>query len=70
MPNDIRLGAWVLDNCSKSDKDIAVFNRKLKLWWQNSVPRDTYSKRLRELKREEDRRRDWSAGSIWSLFHS
>jgi len=68
--NDIRLGAWVLDHCGKSEKDISAFNRKLKLWWQNRVPRDTYSKRLRELKREEERRRDWSAGSIWGLFGS
>lgn len=70
IENDIRLGAWVLDNSGKSDEDISVFNRKLKSWWQNSVPRDTYSKRLRELKREEERRRDWSAGSIWGLFGS
>ena len=69
MPNDIRLGAWVLDNCGKSDKDVSVFNRKLKLWWQNSVPRDTYSKRLREIKREEDRRkRAWYATSPWHWF--
>ncbi len=32
IPNDIRLQAWVLENCGKLEKDISVFNRKLKLW--------------------------------------
>jgi hypothetical protein len=29
IDNDVKLGAWVLDHCGKSDKDISVFNRKL-----------------------------------------
>lgn len=69
IPNDIRLGAWVLDNCGKSDKDISAFNRKLKAWWQNKVPPNTYSKRLRELKRKEEaRKRSWYTSSSWNIF--
>ena len=55
IDNDIRLGAWVLDNCGKSDKDISTFNRKLKVWWQNNMPRAaySYSKRRRELNEKQ-----------------
>ena len=54
IDNDIRLGAWVLDNCKRSSKEISAFNRKLKLWWQSKVPPDTYSKRRRELARRRE----------------
>ena len=49
IDNDIRLGVWVLDNCNRSSEEISAFNRKLKMWWQNNMPRDSYSKRRREL---------------------
>ena len=49
IDNDIRLGVWVLDNCNRSSEEISAFNRKLKVWWQNNMPRDSYSKRRREL---------------------
>ena len=49
IDNDIRLGAWVLDNCERSSEEISAFNRKLKMWWQSNMPRDSYSKRRREL---------------------
>ena len=49
IDNDVRLGAWVLDNCKRSSEEISVFNRKLKMWWQSKMPRDGYSKRRREL---------------------
>ena len=70
ISNDIRLGTWVLDNCRRSDKDISIFNRKLKAWWQNKVPPNTYSKRLRELKRKEEaRKRSWYNSSSWNVFN-
>ena len=69
IPNDIRLGVWVLDNSKKSPENIAMFNRKLKAWWDSKMRPDVYSKRLRQLKREEARRRDsWFNSSNWSLF--
>ena len=33
IDNDVKFGAWVLDHCGKLDKDISVFNRKLRSWW-------------------------------------
>ena len=52
--NDIKLGAWVLDNCSRTSKEISKFNRKLKFWWQSKMPRNTYSKRRSELARRRE----------------
>jgi hypothetical protein len=56
IDNDVKFGAWVLDHCGKLDKDISVFNRKLRSWWQNNMPRDDFSKRRRKLaEKDEDR---------------
>lgn len=61
IDNDVRLGAWVLDNCRKSDKEISVFNRKLRSWWKSKIPEDGFSKRRRELAQQaEDRFHSWS----------
>ena len=66
IDNDVKLGAWVLDNCGRSDKDISTFNRKLRSWWQRKIPRDGFSKRRRELAQEkEDRLLSWSNPSMW-----
>ena len=66
IDNDIRLGAWVLDTCGRSSKEIAEFNRKLKSWWQNNVPQDDYSKRRRKLaEKDEDQRLFWFFPSMW-----
>ncbi len=54
IDNDFRLGVWVLDNCSRSSEEISKFNRKLKFWWQSKMPRDTYSRRRRELARRRE----------------
>ncbi|MDE0317085.1 MAG: DUF5069 domain-containing protein [Candidatus Poribacteria bacterium] len=54
IDNDISLGAWVLDNCSRSSEEISKFNRKLKFWWQSKMPRGTYSRRRRELARRRE----------------
>ena len=64
--NDVKWGAWVLDNCGKSDKEIATFNRKLRSWWQNNMPRDDFSKRRRKLaEKDEDRSLFWFFPSAW-----
>ena len=54
IDNDIKLGAWILDNCSRSSEEISKFNRKLKFWWQSKMPRGTYSRRRRELARRRE----------------
>ena len=66
IDNDVRLGAWVLDNCGRSDKDISTFNRKLRSWWKHKIPQDSFSKRRRELgQQEENRMRFWLYPWFW-----
>ena len=66
IDNDVKLGAWVLDNCSKSSEEISDFNRKMKAWWQNNMPRDEFSKRRRGLAEAQDRRfLAWYNPSLW-----
>lgn len=61
ITNDIKLGAWVLDNCKRSDEDIKKFNRRLIVWWKSKSPRNYFSKRRRQLAREDS---DYSQ-SLW-----
>ncbi len=64
--NDVKLGAWVLDHCGKSEQDISVFNRKVISWWQNNIPRDDFSKRRRRLaEKDADRWLFWFFPSAW-----
>lgn len=65
IDNDVKLGAWILDNSKKSSEEISAFNRKMKAWWQNNMPSDDFSKRRRKLGHEkENRRRFWH----WYFF--
>ena len=60
IDHDVKLGAWILDNCERSSEEVSKFNRKIKSWWQSKMPRDSNSKRLGELVRgKENRRRFW-----------
>ena len=66
IDNDVRLGAWILDNCSKSSEEISDFNRKMKAWWQSKMPQDDFSKRRRKLGYEkESRRLYWFDNRKW-----
>ena len=66
IDNDVKLGAWILDNCSRSSEEISKFNRKMKVWWQSKMPQDEFSKRRRKLGRErENRRLYWTDGRRW-----
>lgn len=49
IDHDVKLGAWIIDNCNRSSEEVSKFNRKMKVWWQNNARRDSYSKRRREL---------------------
>ena len=49
IDHDVKLGTWIIDNCNRSSEEVSQFNRKMKVWWQNNVRRDSYSKRRREL---------------------
>ena len=65
IDHDVKLGAWILDNCERSSQEISKFNRKMKVWWQSKMPQDAVSKRRRKLGQEkENRRRFWH----WYFF--
>lgn len=53
LTNDVKLGAWILDNCEKSSEEISKFNRKLKYSLQSKNPQNGFSKRRRELNDKE-----------------
>lgn len=53
ITNDIKFGAWVLDNCKRSDEDISKFNQQVLTWWKTNTPRNYFSKRRRQLAREQ-----------------
>lgn len=55
--NDVKLGAWILDNCSRSSAEISAFNRKMKSSWQSKMPRDAFSKHRRKLAQQSEDRR-------------
>ena len=66
IDHDVKLGAWILDNCERSSEEVSKFNRKMKSWWQSKMPQDEFSKRRRKLSREkENRRRFWFDGDRW-----
>ena len=66
IDNDVKLGAWILDNCERSSEEVSKFNRKMKSWWQSKMPQDEFSKRRRRLGRErENRRLYWTDGRRW-----
>lgn len=58
--SDIRLGAWVFDNCSRSDEEISAFNRQLLSWWQRNASYNYLSKRSSELATKSE-----SQSSFW-----
>lgn len=68
LNNDIRLGAWVLDNCNKTDTQIAKFNQHLIVWWRSKSSRNYLSKRRRELAGEDSDHTFWDWFSVWWLL--
>lgn len=66
IDHDVKLGAWILDNCERSSEEVSKFNRKMKVWWQSKVPQDEFSKRRRRLSQErENHRLFWFDGNRW-----
>ena len=72
LTNDVKLGAWILDNCEKSSKEISAFNRKLKYQLQRKTPRTNYRSRRRQLAGDDDPPFPWWMAPgwwvIWKLF--
>ena len=66
IDHDVKLGAWILDNCERSSEEVSKFNRKMKVWWQNKTPQDEFAKRRRKLGYErENRRLYWFDRQRW-----
>lgn len=67
--DDARLGAWVLDNCRRSDEEISKFNHQMVSWWQKNTPHDYLSKRRSELATKEEKQDTaWAWISTLLLF--
>ncbi len=66
IDHDVKLGAWILDNCGKSSAEVSKFNRKMKSWLHSKMPQDVFSKRRRQLAQQaENRRRSWLQRDKW-----
>ena len=57
IDHDVKLGAWILDNCERSSEEVSKFNRKMKAWWQSKTSQDEFAKRRRKLGYEKENRR-------------
>ena len=66
IDHDVKLGAWIIDNCNRSSEEVSKFNRKMKAWWQSKMPPDQFSKRRRHLSQQaENRRLFWFRRDRW-----
>ena len=54
-PNDLEIGAWVLENCSKSQDEIDTFNETLVNYGPNEASQERFDARIQEI---DPRRRD------------
>ena len=68
IDNDVRLGAWILDNCKVSDAEISQFNREFSSKWHQISPAGGNSKRHRKLSGEEPPFPWWMAPRLWILW--
>ena len=68
IDNDVKLGAWILDNCEKSSEEVSEFNRNMKSRWQRKMPQNGYSKRRRELTDEEPPFPIWLSPFWWVFW--
>ena len=48
-PNDLEIGAWVLENCAKSEGDIAAFNETLINYGPNEASQERFDARIQEI---------------------
>ena len=64
ITNDVELGAWVLDNCNRSDEEIKTFNRQLMAWCRKHPPTNLFTKRRRELLAKEEKQ-----GTFWDWIY-
>ena len=48
-PNDLEIGAWVLENCSKSQDEIDAFNETLVNYAPNEASQERFNARIQEI---------------------
>ena len=48
-PNDLEIGAWVLENCSKSQDEIDTFNETLVNYGPNEASQERFDARIQEI---------------------
>ena len=48
-PNDLEIGAWVLENCSKSQGEIDAFNETLVNYGPNEASQERFNARIQEI---------------------
>ena len=48
-PNDLEIGAWVRENCDKSDDDIDAFNETLVNYAPNEASQERFNARIQEI---------------------
>ena len=53
IDNDVKLGAWILDNCNRSDEEISEFNRQFVSWWKKNYSHDYLPKRRKFIKEDK-----------------
>ncbi len=68
IENDVRLGAWVLDNCEVSDLNISQFNREFSSKWQRKIERPSFSERRRQLAGDDDPPFPWWIAPGWWIY--
>lgn len=68
IENDVRLGAWILDNCEVSDMDISQFNREFSSKWQRKIERPGFSERRRQLTGGDDPPFPWWIAPGWWIY--
>ena len=68
IENDIRLGAWILDNCEVSDSGITEFNGEFSSKWKSKMQPSSFSRRRRELYDSDDPPFPWWMAPGWWVF--
>ena len=48
-PNDLEIGAWVRENCDKSDNEVEAFNETLVNYGPNEASQERFNARLQEI---------------------
>ena len=68
IDNDVKLGAWILENCERSSNEILAFNNKLKSRRKSKISQNNYSSRRRQVAADDDPPFPWWISPGWWAF--